>query len=152
GDLWVIDVSRSVATRMTVEPADDNNATWSPDGTRLVFSSDREGSGDLYVMRADQPESEKVLLASEGPQFPQSWSPDGRFLIYLTSTAQSREDLWLLPLEGDRRPAPFLVTPFAEGGARFSPDGRWVVYDSDVSGTPEVYVRPFRESGGTWRV
>ncbi len=152
GDLWVIDVSRSVATRTTTDPGDDTNAIWSPDGTRLVFTSDRGGPGDLYIIRADEPESEKLLLASEVSKFPLSWSPDGRFLIFGTTTPQTWWDLWLLPLEGDRKPVPFLATPFAEGGARFSPDGRWVAYDSDVSGTSEIYVRPFRESGGTWRV
>jgi Tol biopolymer transport system component len=152
GDLWVIDLSRNVATRMTLDPGDETNAIWSPDGTRLAFYSDRDGPGDLYVMRADQPGSEERLLASADPKFPQSWSPDGRFLIYLINTRQNREDLWLLPLEGDRKPMSFLATPFSEASARFSPDGRWVAYESDVSGAPEIYVRPFHDPGGTWRV
>jgi Tol biopolymer transport system component len=138
---------------MTLDPADEQMPIWSPDGTRLVFTSSRKGAAaDLYVMRADQPGSEELLLASEPPKVADSWSPDGRSLIFEVSSPQGRQDLWLLPLEGDRKPVPFLVTPFSELNARFSPDGRWVAYTSDVSGAPEIYVRQFRESGGTWRV
>ncbi|HEY6928866.1 MAG TPA: protein kinase [Thermoanaerobaculia bacterium] len=153
GDIWEIDVARNIATRMTLDPADDEGPVWSPDGTRLIFFSDRKGSsGDLYVMRADQPGSEELLLASEGAKTPASWSPDGRFVIYEISTSQSRQDLWMLPLDGDRKPVPFLTTPFTERNARFSPDGRWVAYASDVSGASEIYVRPFQGAGATWRV
>ena len=153
GDIWTIDIARNVATRTTLDPADDAIMIWSPDGTRLVFASDRKGaSGDLYVMRADQPGSEELLLATESAKVADSWSPDGRSLIFEVATPQNRQDLWLLPLEGDRKPVPFLATPFSEHNARFSPDGRWVAYTSDVSGTLEVYVRAVRESGATWRV
>jgi dipeptidyl aminopeptidase/acylaminoacyl peptidase len=77
---------------------------------------------------------------------------DGRSLIFQLSTPQDRADLWLLPFEGDRKPAPFVATPFSERNARYSPDGRWVAFTSDVSGAFEVYVRPSHESGATWRV
>ena len=152
-DIWMIDLARNVTTRMTLDPADDAAPVWSPDGTRLVFMSSRRGAAaDLYIMRADQPGSEELLFGSEPPKLANSWSPDGRFLIFEVNSPQGRQDLWLLPLEGDRKPVPFLATPFNELNARFSPDGRWVAYTSDVSGASEIYVRPFRESGGTWRV
>ena len=153
GDIWMLDVVRNVTTRMTLDPADDGSPIWSPDGTRLVFNSARKGAAaDLYVMRSDQPGSEELLLATEPSKTAGSWSPDGRSLIFEVSSPQSRQDLWLLPFDGDRKPVPYLATPFSELNARFSPDGRWVAYTSDVSGTSEIYVRPFRESGGTWRV
>ncbi len=153
GDIWTLDIARNVATRMTLDPGDDQRPIWSPDGTRLAFNSDRKGaSGDLYVMRADQPGSEELVLATEAAKTAETWAPDGRSLIFQLSTLQDRSDLWLLPLEGDRKAVPFVATPFAEQNARFSPDGRWVAYASDVSGAFEVYVRPFRESGATWRV
>src|SRR5262249_32712027 len=152
-DSGTIDVARNVATRMTLDPGDEEKPVWSPDGNRLMFTSDRKGAaGDIYVMRADQPGSEQLLLASESAKVSNSWSPDGRFLLFEVSTPQNRQDLWVLPLEGDRKPAPFLATPFDERSARFSPDGHWVSYTSDVSGAPEIYVRPFRDAGGTWRV
>jgi eukaryotic-like serine/threonine-protein kinase len=152
-DIWTVDLARNVATRMTLDPADDVLPIWSPDGSRLVFNSDRKGaSGDLFVMRADQPGSEEILVASEFAKSADAWSPDGRSVIFEATIPQNRQDLWLLPLEGDRKPVPYIATHFTETNARFSPDGRWVAYTSDVSGTPEVYVRPFREAGGTWRV
>jgi Tol biopolymer transport system component len=152
-DIWMIDIARNVATRLTLDPADDANPIWSPDGTRLVFNSTRKvATADLYIVRADQPGSEELLLASEGAKTLETWAPDGHSLIVNVTTPQNRRDLWLLPLEGDRKPVPFLATPFNESNARFSPDGRWVAYTSDVSGASEVYVRPFRESGATWRV
>jgi Tol biopolymer transport system component len=153
GDIWMIDIARNITTRMTFDPADDFFAIWSSDGMRLVLNSSRKSAaGDLYAMRADEPGSEELLLASEAAKTPGSCSPDGRALIFEVSSPRGRQDLWLLPLEGDRKPVPFLATPFTENNARFSPDGRWVAYTSDVSGAPEVYVRPFREAGGTWRV
>jgi Tol biopolymer transport system component len=153
GDIWMIDIARNITTRMTLDPADDYYPIWSSDGTRLVFNSSRKSAtGELYVMRADEPGSEELLLASEAPKTPDSCSPDGRSMIFEVSSPRNRQDLWLIPLEGDRKPVPFLATPFTERNARFSPDGRWVAYTSDVSGAPEVYVRPFREAGGTWRV
>jgi Tol biopolymer transport system component len=152
-DIWMIDIARNVATRMTLDPADDTNPSWSSDGTRLVFQSTRKGAlADLYIMRADQPGTEELLLGSEASNTPESCAPDGRSLLFTVSSLRTRRDLWLLPLEGDRKPVPFLASPFNEHNARFSPDGRWVAYTSDVSGTSEVYVRPFRESGATWRV
>ncbi|MGE5278984.1 MAG: protein kinase domain-containing protein [Acidobacteriota bacterium] len=152
-DIWTIDVARNISTRLTLDPADETSPIWSPDGTRLALASDRQGaSGNLYIMRSDQPGSEKLVFANDGAKTPDSWAPDGRSLIFEFSTPQSRQDLWLLPLDGDRKPVPFLATPFSERNARFSPDGRHVAYESDISGAPEIYVRPFHDSGGTWRV
>jgi Tol biopolymer transport system component len=152
-DIWRIDIARNVATRMTLDSADDQSPIWSPDGTRLIFGSSRKGAAaDLYVMRADQPASEELLLASEPAKVADSWSPDGRSLIFEVTSPQNRQDLWLLPLEGDRKPVPFVATPFSDFNARFSPDGRWVAYTSDVSGANEVYVRAVHDSGATWRV
>ena len=153
GDIWTVDIARNVATRLTLDPADDEGPVWSPDGKRLAFTSDRKGnSADLYVISADQPGGEQPLFASENPKTPNSWSTDGRFLIFEVSTPLNRQDLWVISLDGDRKAVPFLATPFSERSARFSPDGRWVAYTSDVSGALEVYVRPFQGEGATWRV
>jgi Tol biopolymer transport system component len=81
------------------------------------------------------------------------WSRDGRSLLFTQRGKDTGLDLWVLPMEGDHKPVPYLVTPFSEGQAQFSPDGRWVVYTSDETGTKEVYVRPFpMSSGGKWPV
>jgi hypothetical protein len=83
---------------------------------------------------------------------PADWSPDGRFLLYRLEAAATRGDVWVLPLGGDRKPFPFVATEFQETRAQFSPDGRWVSYESDESGRPEVYARPFPGPGGRFQV
>jgi serine/threonine protein kinase/WD40 repeat protein len=152
GDIWVMDLARSIASRFTFEAADDVLPVWSPDGTRLFFSSSREGVQQLYQALSDRPGSEDSLLRSEAWKAPDDVSPDGRFLIYETSDPKTRFDLWLLPLSGDRKPEPFVVTPFGEYGAQFSPDGRWVAYVSNESGRREISVQAFPGLGGKWQV
>ena len=79
------------------------------------------------------------------------WSPDGQFLLYTDEGGPSR-DLWTLPLSGDRKPKPFLATPFLEDHGKFSPDGRWIAYTSNASGRNEVYVRPFPAGEGLFKI
>jgi len=147
-DIWIEEGART--SRFTFDPADDRYTIWSPDGTRVVFSSNRKGAYDLYQKPADGSGKEEILLQSANLKRPNSWSPDGRFILYWDG--QNNGDLWLLPLEGDRKPFPFLSTPFNEQQGAFSPDGKWVAYESDESGLPEVYVRPFPGPGGKSQV
>ena len=88
------------------------------------------------------------MFESELDKYCESFSPDGKFLLYFTISSDGNGDLWILPFFGDRKPVPYLHTEFAEGGGRYSPDGKWIAYSSDESGKEEVYVRPFPESGG----
>ena len=152
GDIWLMDLARSIASRFTFDPADDYLPVWSPDGTRLFFSSSREGVQQLYQALSDRPGSEEPLHRSGAWKAPDDVSPDGQFLIYETIDPKTRIDLWLLPLSGDRRPKPFVVTPFEEYGAQFSPDGRWVAYVSNESGRSEISVQAFPGPGGKWQV
>jgi Tol biopolymer transport system component len=92
------------------------------------------------------------LLESSQAKQAFDWSPDGRFVIYRTVDPKTNYDLWILPLHGDRKPFPFLVTRFQELDAQFSPDGRWVAYASNESGRFETYVQPFPGPGGKWQV
>jgi eukaryotic-like serine/threonine-protein kinase len=147
-DVWIQDGSRS--TRLTSDPKDDRIAVWSPDGEELIFASDRKGQMDLYRKRADGMASEEVLLVSSDLKFPTSWSPDRRFLLYYLGKNQG--DVMVLPLTGDRKPYPFLSTQFFEAMGVFSPDGKWVAYESNESGQIEVYVRPFPGPGPPWQV
>jgi Tol biopolymer transport system component len=137
-------------SRFTFDVADDRQTIWSPDGTRVVFSSDRKGNYDLYQKPANGSGSEEVLLQSADSKLPGSWSPDGRFILYHSD--RNNGDLMILPLTGDRKPFPFLSTPFSEQEGVFSPDGKWVAYQSNESGRNEVYVRPFPGPGGQWQV
>jgi Tol biopolymer transport system component len=146
-DIWVLDLARSgVATRLTSAPREDASPTWSPDGTRIAFSSIRNGGPDLYVKASNGTGDEEVLLRSDQGKYVNHWSRDG-FLLYTTGYDPiTKYDLWVLPVDGDRTAAPFLQTQFNEYQGQFSPDGRWVAYVSDESGRPEVYVQPFSTS------
>ena len=99
-------------------------------------------------MRADGSDEAEVLLTAENGQFPISWSRDGELLAFYEVNPLTRRDIWVLPLEGDREPTPFLVTPAGERAPMFSPYGRWLAYVSDESGRDEVYVRPYPGPGG----
>lgn len=153
-DIWIQEGTR--ASRFTFGPGNALNGVWSPDGARVVFASSRTGVFDLYQKRADGSGSAEVLLQSAGDtKLPTSWSRDGRFILYWSS--RNNGDLMVLPISdtqkpGDRKPFPFVSTPFREQQGSFSPDGKWVAYQSIESGRFEIYVRPFPGPGGQWQV
>jgi Tol biopolymer transport system component len=149
-DLWLVDLARGVRTRFTFDPASDAFPVWSPDGARIVFASTRKGHYDLYVKNASGAGGEEPLLESDASKAPTDWSHDGRFIAfnYLDPNGKTKSDIWVQPMFGDRKPFPFLQTEFNEGAAVFSPDGHWIAYQSDESGSFEVYVAPFQAAGG----
>jgi Tol biopolymer transport system component len=152
-DVWIYDVARGLRNRGTFDPEDDLDAKWSPEGSRIVFGSRRRGHLDLYVKAASGADTEQLLWADDLDKYPQSWSPDGRFLLYVTVGGPAGQDLWVLPMTGDeRKPFPFLRTRFNKGTGQFSPDGRWIVYRSNDTGRFEIYVAPFPGPGGKWQV
>jgi serine/threonine protein kinase/WD40 repeat protein len=150
-DIWVLDLDRGISARLTSNGSRNRYPVWSPDGKQIVFSSQRNGHDDLLVRAADGTGGEELLFHSDQSKyaFNRSWSRDGRYLIYTSLDLQTKYDLWILPMEGDRKPLVFLRTPFNEGSASFSPDGRWISYFSDESGRYELYVRPFTPPGST---
>jgi Tol biopolymer transport system component len=142
-DIWLLDLSVGTSSRFTVDPAADFEPVWSPDGTHIVFASNRRGSLDLYQKRSDGTGREEWVLDLPGAKHPDSWSTDGRFIIYSTLDAKTKWDLWVWPQFGDRRPVAFLRSEHSEGQSQISPDGRWIAYVSNESGRFEVYVRTF---------
>jgi Tol biopolymer transport system component/predicted Ser/Thr protein kinase len=149
--VWMLDLARGVNTRLSFD-AGGGSATWSPDGTQIVYAPAGGLSADLYRKPADGAGQGEVILHSDGIKTPDAWSRDGRFIMYM-QRGNTGTSLWVLPLQGDRKPVPYLVTPFSEAQAQFSPDGHWVVYTSNESGVREVYVQPFPvPSGGKWVV
>jgi Tol biopolymer transport system component len=151
GDIWIYDVARRIRTRLTFAAADDFSSVWSPDGTRVAFSSVRSGAGDLYAKVASGTGADELLSSSKVFKVPNSWSPDGRYLAYFAGAPGWKADLWLLSLP-DRKASPLLQTEFDEVAAAFSPDGRWLAYASNESGRYEIYVQPFPGPGGKWQV
>ncbi|MGH9880851.1 MAG: protein kinase domain-containing protein, partial [Pyrinomonadaceae bacterium] len=152
-DIWLFDLSSGIPSRFTTDPAGDSNPVWSPDGSRIVFLSSREGVRNLYQKTASGGGNEEVLLRSSEEKVPDDWSSDGQFIVYETLNSKTKKDLWVLPMSGDRQPTPFLQTEFNEMQAQLSPDGKWIAYTSNQSGAPEVYVQTFPVSGGgRWRI
>jgi len=147
-DLWLHNFARGVAGRFTFDRA-SASGVWSPDGARIVFASNRPDSPGLYAKPSNGAGQEELLFP--GPQvLPTGWSPDGRFLICQSKDPKTDWDLWMLPMSGDRKPSPLLQTAFAERNGVFSPDGKWIAYDSDQSGRREVYVQAL--TGSKWQV
>jgi Tol biopolymer transport system component/tRNA A-37 threonylcarbamoyl transferase component Bud32 len=153
GDIWLIDLARNnTPSRFTFDPANDTSPIWSPDGSRIVFASNRDGTPNLYQRLSSSAGNDEALFKSSEPKLPNDWSPDGRFILYNSLSPNTGTDLWVLPLSGDQKPTPFVQTEFTEYQGRFSPDGRWVAYASNLSGTYEVYVQSFPSSGGKWQI
>src|SRR5208282_1505365 len=159
--LWLVDFSRGTSTRFTFGPSSGRRAIWSPDGHRIIFASNRSGVFDLYQKQASGVKDEELLLKSSEDKYPTSLSRDGHFLLYQASDPKTtKTDLWVLPLEGEKKPLPFLRTEFSNYDGQFSPDGRWIAYVSDESGRNEIYVRTFSpdsaaaasDTGGKWLI
>ncbi|MGA9883919.1 MAG: protein kinase, partial [Candidatus Acidiferrales bacterium] len=140
--LWMVDFSRGTNTRFTFGSTEGRFPMWSPDGKRVIFASNPSGIYDLYQKAANGAAGEELLLKSNENKAPTDVSRDGHLLLY-NSAEKAKDDLWVLPLQGDKKPFPFLRTGFSEGDGHFSPDGHWIAYVSDESTRDEIYVRPF---------
>src|SRR5262249_53235579 len=142
--------------RLTDDPAPEASALWSPDGRTVVFSSARKGRFDIYRKNADGTGAEELLYADDMRKSPSSWSPDSRILLYTANSPTTSPDIWVLPMTqqsgAPAKPYPWLRTQFAEQAAVFSPDGKWVAYQSNKTGPNEIYVAPFPGPGGEHRV
>jgi Tol biopolymer transport system component len=152
-DIWVYDLTRESASRLTFDPADDSNPTWSPDGSRIAFSSDRRGHRDVYVKNANGVGEEELVFESVQDKSVEDWGRDGRFLLIYTT--ERRGDEWLLPAPGttgERKLAPLLNSQFMELSGQLSPDGKFVLYTCDESGRAEVYVRALPPARGKWQI
>jgi eukaryotic-like serine/threonine-protein kinase len=150
-DVWIYDLGRDTLTRLTFEGSSDT-PFWSPDGKRVVFEAQRGGPVNLFWKPVDGSGSEERLTRGEYTHQVGSLTPDAKTLIYAETHPKTQRDLWMVRLDGDRKPQILLQTPFNESTGRLSPDGHWLAYISDESGRYEVYVRPFPGPGGKWQI
>ncbi len=140
--MWMVDLQRNAATRLEGE---GTYPLWSPDGNRIAFES--HSHLFLYLRNIAGSAQDEVLANDSERKILNDWSPVGNYLLYTSLSPTTRLDLMLLPMSGDKKPVPLLRTPFNESQGRISPDGQWISYVSDESGTPEVYVQRFPALG-----
>ncbi|HXJ17249.1 MAG TPA: hypothetical protein VNM68_08640, partial [Candidatus Polarisedimenticolia bacterium] len=149
--IWLYDVARDTLTRFTFEGALNQYPTWTPDGRRIAFMSNREGSFNLFWQLADGGGGLERLLTAKTNNVPFSWSSNGQLLSFVDTSSSAAPGIWVLRMS-DRKAQPFLQTPAFEDAPQFSPDGRWLAYASNESGRREVYVRPYPGPGGKWQI
>jgi Tol biopolymer transport system component len=150
-DIWVYDLDSGTPTRLTFDPADDDDPVWTPDGKYVLFFSSREDRG-LYRKSADGAGGVELLadLDQIGELMPYSLSPDGQQLVLVSWPDPN--NLWLLTL-GDDQPVPFLQSETDARSAAISPDGQWIAYEAELPASDQIIVQPFPElDGGIWQV
>jgi Tol biopolymer transport system component len=159
-DIWVYEWERDTLTRLTFAGEANSNPRWTPDGQRITYSSQEKGGAyNLWWIRADGAGDAQRLTESKNQQDEGSWRPDGKVLAFRQVNPRTQGDIMTLTVEGNEKsgwkpgePKPFVNSPFNEVQPTFSPDGRWLVYFANESGTNEVYVRPFPGPGGKWQI
>jgi Tol biopolymer transport system component len=154
-DIWVYEIKRNVLSRLTFSNGNEMNPIWSPDGEFIVYSDSTASKPILMRKRADgSSDAERLMKTEDVVQFASDWSSDGRYIMYQEqSQGDSGWDLVYVEIDdSDPEPILFLGTPYDEIHGVFSPDGKWVAYESDESGQGEIYVRPFPSGGGRWQI
>ena len=159
-DVWVYEWERDTLTRLTLAGEINGSPVWTPDGQRIVYSSQqKDGLSSLWWMRADGAGDAQRLVESKNSQYAGSWRPDGKVLAFRQDNTGTGLDIMTISVEGDEKsgwkpgePKPFVNSAFNEMTPAFSPDGRWLAYMSNESGSYELYVRPFPGPGGKWQI
>ncbi len=152
-DIWIVDASRGAMTRLTTDGTQKYTLLWSGDGRRIAYSVSRGGESNFYERPASGSGEEQPLFVSNSAFKNMSQlTRDGAYLVFDDLERTTQRDLWVIPLQGDRKPIPYLSTPFDEGNGSISPDGRWMLYQSDESGRPELYVQSFPTPGNKARI
>ena len=159
-DIGVYEWERDTLTRLTFTGDSNRYPGWTPDGQRIVYSSQEKGGElNLWWIRADGAGDAQRLTESKNAQRATAWRPDGKALAFRQTNPDPGNDISILPIEGNEKsgwkpgePKPFVDGSFIVDAPAFSPDGRWLAYHSVESGISEVYVRPFPGPGGKWQI
>jgi serine/threonine-protein kinase len=166
-DVWLWDLGRTTLTRLTFTPGIDGIMVWTPDGRRMIFTSERTGVRNLFWQAADGSSAVEPLTESSNTQYPTGVSPDGRRLIFTEENPRTNNDVMRIELDGlrpstgsgrgehvePRRVSPLVQSPLNERNGILSPDGRWLAYEANDTGRFEVYVRPYPDvNSGHWEV
>jgi eukaryotic-like serine/threonine-protein kinase len=148
-DIWLQDLARGTVSRFTFGPRGNGSPVWSPDGSRILFSANpaptRYDLLEKTVRGAGNPEL--ILRGIHQNMFPSDWSANGKLVAYSDTDEKTKDDLWLLPMDGDRKPVALVHTPGNDTQGQFSPDGGWIAYTSDESGRPEIYIQTISPDG-----
>ncbi|HLQ78896.1 MAG TPA: hypothetical protein VK210_16175, partial [Terriglobia bacterium] len=158
-DVWVMDLNRAVPSRITFDASSEWTAIWSPNGEQLAFASNGSPNGSpgtqIYGKSSSGAGMASALTSDASASIPVHWSPDDKYIVFSRPKPKANAvyDTWLLPTSGDRKPVPLLETPFDKGHARISPDGRWIAYITNESGSYQVVVQTFpNPNGGKWPI
>jgi hypothetical protein len=151
-NIWMLNLDRGLPVRFMFDMAADVAPVWSPDCSRIAFSSNKNGVYDLYIKSTTDTGGEELLLATKQNKSPSDWSRDGRFLLYRSPGATTAFDIWAVPVKGDRKPVSVAQTNFNERDGQFSPDGKWVAYQTNETGRVEIVVQPFPGPGDKMQV
>ena len=152
-DIWIADVPGGSARRLTTDGLQRYSLVWSGNSLDLGYALSRGGEFDFWQRAASGSDEERPLFATKSPLKNLSdISRDGSYLVYDDIGRTTQRDIWVLPLEGDRKPVQYLATPFNEVTGTLSPDGRWMLYQSEESGRPELYVQSFPTPGSKVRI
>ncbi|MBI4241830.1 MAG: protein kinase [Candidatus Rokubacteria bacterium] len=150
-DIWVYDLERETLSRVTFS-GNSYGPVWSVDGKSIAYNSLTSEGFKVILQRVDENTPAEVLYSSPSLVLPQTWSHDGQSLLLTVLNTATGMDIWLVAVDEEHRATPLLQSAFNETGASISPDGRWVAYQSDESGNPEVYVQPFPALGSKWQI
>jgi Tol biopolymer transport system component len=146
--LWLVDLARGSASPISAGHGRNDNSVWSPDSTKVVFATDRDGPENLFVKVIGDASPEQPLFQSDVPfKNASSWSPDGQSIVVTQLDAGTAQNIWLLPVSGTRELKLLVRNPTRDNGGPISPDGHWLAYISDITGRFELYLQPFPEPG-----